>query len=167
MNRILALALVLLAACSSPSATPGPGSSPPGQPSSPPSDPGGPATPPSDPPPASPPPVTGSVTVTDADGAGGPFQIGAVSRLQFTGSCASAPPGNHTLRFDVRSPSGTVYASVPEDVVVPDSGSATAATALPLSGTTVESLMRAGTWNVTLTLDGGEPLASADVDLTR
>lgn len=154
MSRTLAIVLVLLGACSSPS----------GRSAQAPND----ADPPSsDPTQASSTPVTGSLTVTDAEGTTGPFRIGAVDALMLEGSCASAPPGKHTLRFDVLSPSGTVYASMPQEVVIPASGVASVQSALPLRGTTVESLRRAGTWNVTLTLDGGEPLASADLDLTR
>lgn len=178
MTRVLTLALVLLAACSnSPSKSPQ-GPNAPAQPSSPPSDPAptaappsgptAPATPSSDPAVDSPAPaVTGSLTVTDGAGAGGPFKIGVVSRLHLAGSCASASPGRHTLRFNVLSPSGTVYASLAREVDVSDSGTASAEGTLELHGSTIESYMRTGTWNVTLNLDGGDSLVSADLDLTR
>src|SRR5512147_2522219 len=132
MTRTLALALILLAACSNPS----------GRPAASPADPERPG----DPAPATP-RVTGALTVTDGQGGAGPFRIGAVSTLTLAGSCASAPPGKHTLRFDVLSPNGAVYASLPQEVVVPESGTASVQSTLPLRGTTVERLMRTGTWN--------------------
>lgn len=160
MTRTVAIALVLLSACSNPSTESAQDRSAPGQPANPPSDPASPSVP-------TPASVSGRLTVTDDEGTHGPFQIGAVNRLTLSGSCASVTPGKHTLRFDVVSPNGTTYCSMPREIVVPDSGSAETTTALPIRGTSVERFMRAGTWNVTLSIDGGEPLASADLDLTR
>lgn len=156
MIRTLALALVLLAACT--------GSGNPADAARPatPAQPGQPAEP------ASPSPaVTGALRITDGAGATGPFKLGDVSRLSLEGRCASVAPGAHTLRVDVVSPNGTIYASVPEDVVVPESGAVAVSRKLQVRGTNIETFRRAGVWRFTLTLDGGEPVASADVDLTE
>jgi hypothetical protein len=152
MPRTLALALVLLAACSGADRPAVAGAEPVAGPPETPDAPAAPAT-------------TASLRVSDGAGGTGPFRIGAVSALTLEAACASAPPGKHVLRLDVVSPSGSVYASVPQEVVVSATGAAAVSSSLPIQGTTIASYLRAGRWQFTLTLDGGTPLASADVDL--
>lgn len=167
MSRTLALALVVLAACTSQGA-PGTGAvnnGSPGQPLTG-TTPAAPADPPADLP-AALPSIAGSLAVTDGAGGTGPFRIGEVARLQLAAACSAATPGPHTLRVDVVSPSGTVFASLPEDVVISDAGTGGASSALQVRGTNIETLLRAGTWHFTLTMDGAAPIASADVDLTE
>ena len=161
MRKALLVVLLASAACHSTSPAPGATASDPGilvtdpVPSA-----GDPVVPP-----AGQASMTATLTVKSVAGGEGPFPIGDVDRLSLAVDCANAAPGEHDVRVDVMSPSGTLYAQIPGRIETA-AGQASSSSVLWIRGTTVESYRQVGRWSFVAYVDG-QPLASAEAELTE
>jgi hypothetical protein len=117
-------------------------------------------------PPPPPPAASAALSVHDGSGAAGPFKLADLERLAVDVRYAGGEPGPHSLRLDVVSPRGTLYAQLRGTLAVGADGSASASQALEVRGTPIDGFQQVGGWRFVLAVDEGEPLASAEVSLT-
>lgn len=111
-------------------------------------------------------PLVAMLRVTDDSGGTGPMRIGKFSRFALEFQATAVRPGTHAARVNVLSPSGTVYASLPAQLQVGESGTATLSRVVQVRGTSIETYRRKGTWRFSVALDDA-PVAVTEVELTE
>jgi hypothetical protein len=119
------------------------------------------------PPPALPSGTSAALSVHDAAGAAGPYRIGKLGRLVVDVRYTSEERGVHDVRVDVYTPRGKLYAQLKGSVEVDAAGTGSTSQPLEVQGTAIESFHQVGKWRFLVAVDGGAPLASAEVELTE
>lgn len=105
-----------------------------------------------------------SLRVHDASGSSGPFSLTTLDQLVIDSAYVTTP-GQHEQRVDVVDPNGLLYGALKLAVAAGPGGAVTATQLLEVAGTTIEMYHMVGEWHLTLSVDGGQPLASATVVL--
>ena len=90
-----------------------------------------------------------------------------MARLRLDVLFASEDRGAHTLRIDVLSPGGALYAQLNGSVEVGADGKGSVSQPLEIAGTPIDRFRQIGKWRFLVGVDGGAPLASAEVELTE
>jgi hypothetical protein len=109
------------------------------------------------------------LAVRTPSGAAGPFRLAELDRLAIDVNYASQDftPGERPIRIDVFSPRGALYAQLQSTLLVGSNGAGAVSQSLEVRGTPIDTFNQVGTWKFVVAVDGGEPLASAEVDLTE
>jgi hypothetical protein len=96
------------------------------------------------------------------------FQLTSLRDLHVVIDWQNLPEGTHAQTVSFFLPDGNLYQAFEKSFAVPEGSSGALSTeqALPVAGTWITQRSLAGTWQVTLTLDG-QAMNSQSVQLTR